>query len=58
MKKTLWTAASAHSALEMLALPLETLSFILIEPDEHLDVEPKLLELASATVIILAHIYP
>lgn len=58
MKKTLWTAASAHSALEMLALPLETLLFILIEPDEHLDVEPKLLELASATVIILAHIYP
>lgn len=58
MKKTLWTAANAHSALEMLALPLEMLLFILIEPDEHLDMEPKLLELASATVIIHVHIYP
>lgn len=40
------------------SLPLETLLFILIEPDEHLDMEPKLLELASAPVIIHVHIYP
>lgn len=58
MKKTLWTAANAHSALEMLAPPLEMLLFILTEPDEHLDMETKLLELASATVIIHVHIYP
>lgn len=58
MKKAFWTAANAHSALEMLALPLEILLFILIEPDEHLDTELELLELASATVITHVHIYP
>lgn len=42
----------------MLVLPLEMLLFILIEPDEHLDMELELLELASATVITHVHIYP